>query len=82
MKIENFWITHINSKKVVSDILTQFDNIIFEMYFSIYEDKAVSFSRSNYLDMSIKDISRAINILKDNLEEEFDIYRNSKDMLQ
>ncbi len=81
MKIENFWITHIDSKKTIISILREYKEVVLDLILSSYSGKVISFKKFDINNCSDEIVISIIENLIIEIEESFSIYKNNKDMI-
>ena len=81
MRVENFWITHIDSKKTIISILREYKEVVLDLILSSYSGKVISFKKFDINNCSDEIVISIIENLIIEIEESFSIYKNNKDMI-
>ncbi len=76
MNIENFWITHVSSKKSISKIIEMCSGVLFDLYLSVYSDDFINFEKVNIERLTPKEISNYMLILANQTEGEAQVYKS------
>lgn len=75
MKLENFWITHVNSKMTLAKIIEKYEDVIVELYISTYPNKKCNFEIASMDNWSKKEKIEFIKNLGLKIEKEFELYK-------
>jgi hypothetical protein len=81
MKLENFWETHVNSKKTVAIILQNFADVKLELQMSIYNKEFVNFEEVDISQFNKEELVQKMNSYASLLEKHFKTYKKENHVL-